>query len=78
MSVTHTRPTEPLDSDPAGDRIRFAPMVRLSKAEAFGACQALADADRLLLRSGRTSEATVLGDLFELLEQRLAWVRRSD
>jgi hypothetical protein len=78
MSMTHTRPTEPLDSDPARDRIRFAPSVLLSKAEAFGACQALADADRVLLRSGRTSEATALGDLFELLEQRLASIGRSD
>jgi hypothetical protein len=34
----------------------------------------LADADRQLLRSGRISEATALGDLFELLEQRLASV----
>jgi hypothetical protein len=78
MSMTHTRPTEPLDSDPTPDRIRFAPSVLLSKAEAFGACQALADADRALLRSGGTSEATALGDLFELLEQRLASIGWSD
>jgi hypothetical protein len=58
----------------AGDRIRFAPSVSLTKAEAFGACQALADADRVLLKSGLTSEAMALGDLFELLEQRLASV----
>lgn len=58
----------------ADDRIRFAPSVSLTKAEAFGACQALADADRILLKSGRISEATALGDLFELLEQRLASV----
>jgi hypothetical protein len=32
----------------------------------------LADADRVLLRSGLISEAAALGDLFELLEQRLA------
>jgi hypothetical protein len=78
MSVTRPRPTESLESDPARDRIRFAPTVLLSKAEAFGACQALADADRVLLRSGGTSEATALGDLFELLEQRLASVCRSE
>ncbi|HWD52367.1 MAG TPA: hypothetical protein VG412_08205 [Acidimicrobiales bacterium] len=61
----------------AGDRIRFAPSVSLTKAEAFGACQALADADRVLLKSGLTTEATALGDLFELLEQRLASVAGS-
>jgi hypothetical protein len=78
MSLTPTRPSEPLVTDPARDRIRFAPSVLLSKAEAFGACQALADADRILLRSGRIREATALGDLFELLEHRLASVHRSD
>jgi hypothetical protein len=72
MTVTHTSRTDPAGSDPARDRIRFAPSVSLSKAEAFGACQALADADRVLLKSGLISEATALGDLFELLEQRLA------
>ena len=46
--------------------------VVLSKGEVFGACQALADADRLLLRSGGKSEASALGDLFELLEARLS------
>jgi hypothetical protein len=73
MAVTQTRSTT--GADPAtSDRIRFAPSVSLTKAEAFGACQALADADRVLLKSGRISEATALGDLFELLEQRLASV----
>jgi hypothetical protein len=43
----------------------------LTKREAFGACQALADADRWLIRAGRTAEADALGDLFELLEDRL-------
>jgi hypothetical protein len=38
----------------------------------FAACQALADADRHLVRAGRLSEAGALGDLFELLEGRLA------
>ncbi|HWE68877.1 MAG TPA: hypothetical protein VG205_00870 [Acidimicrobiales bacterium] len=75
MTVTQSSP--PPSPDPGRDRIRFAPSVSLSKAEAFGACQALADADRILLRSGRITEATALGDLFELLEQRLASVRRS-
>ncbi len=57
--------------DPAG-RARFAGSVGLTKAEVFTACQALADADRLLARVGGTSEAGALGDLFELLEERLS------
>ena len=73
MAVTQTTPT-PCPHPTVGDPIRFAPSVSLTKAEAFGACQALADADRVLLKSGRLSEATALGDLFELLEQRLASV----
>jgi hypothetical protein len=60
---------------PDGDRpaaaARFEPSVGLTKREAFGACQALADADRWLIRAGRTAEADALGDLFELLEDRL-------
>jgi hypothetical protein len=52
--------------------LAFPPAVLLSKAEVFGACQALADADRMLLRCGGTREAEALGDLFELLERRLA------
>ena len=32
-------------------RVRFAPVVRLSKEEVFAACQALADADRCLVTS---------------------------
>ncbi len=72
MAVTQTSSIPPSDSVAAGDRIRFAPSISLTKAEAFGACQALADADRVLLRSGLISEAAALGDLFELLEQRLA------
>ncbi len=56
----------------ASDPVSFAESVVLSKGEVFGACQALADADRLLLRNGAMSEASALGDLFELLEARLA------
>ena len=51
--------------------VRFQDSVSLSKGEVFGACQALADADRLLVRTGGRSEASALGDLFELLESRL-------
>ncbi len=57
---------------PGAEPVRFGDSVVLSKGEVFGACQALADADRLLLRGGGKSEASALGDLFELLEARLA------
>jgi hypothetical protein len=57
---------------PASGPVRFEDSVVLSKGEVFGACQALADADRLLLRSGGESEASALGDLFDLLEARLS------
>ncbi len=50
---------------------RFTASVRLSKDEVFSACQALADADRCLVRTGRLGEADALGDLFLLLEERL-------
>ena len=45
--------------------------MRLSKREVFSACQALADADRCLVRAGRLREAGALADLFQLLEARL-------
>jgi hypothetical protein len=54
-----------------GGAVRFAPEVVLSKEEVFGACQALADAGRLLVRSGGAAEADVLCALFTLLEDRL-------
>ncbi|HXA31002.1 MAG TPA: hypothetical protein VNV87_01990 [Acidimicrobiales bacterium] len=57
---------------PGSEPVRFEDSVVLSKREVFGACQALADADRSLLRSGAKSEASALGDLFELLEARLS------
>lgn len=74
--------TTPPSADPAGatvgeaapagpDAVRFQDSVVLSKGEVFGACQALADADRLLLKAGGKSEASALGDLFDLLEARL-------
>jgi hypothetical protein len=49
----------------------FCARVHLTKGEAFDACQALADADRVLVAAGGTAEADALGDLFELLEDRL-------
>jgi hypothetical protein len=51
--------------------VHFGVRVVLSKEEAFGACQALADAGRLLVRAGGHEEADSLGSLFELLEERL-------
>jgi len=47
------------------------PRVHLTKREAFEACQTLADADRVLVAAGATAEAGALGDLFELLEDRM-------
>lgn len=45
--------------------------VHLTKQEVFEACQALADADPALLAAGCLDQARALGDLFELLEDRL-------
>jgi hypothetical protein len=52
-------------------RARFVTVVRLNKEEVFAACQALADADRCLVRTGHHREANALGDLFERFESRL-------
>lgn len=68
---TNLEPSTQGGPEPDGS-IRFQDSVVLSKGEVFGACQALADADRLLLKSGAKSEASALGDLFELLEARLS------
>jgi hypothetical protein len=54
-----------------GERVRFSTAVVLSKREAFEACQACAEAERALLRSGRAAEAGRLAALFELIEARL-------
>lgn len=50
---------------------RLLVRVHLTKVEVFEACQALADADPVLVAAGRLDEARALGDLFELLEDRL-------
>jgi hypothetical protein len=52
---------------PAGFLVR----AHLTKVEVFEACQALADADPVLVAAGRLDEARALGDLFELLEDRM-------
>jgi hypothetical protein len=49
--------------------------VQLTKREVFEACQALADADPVLVGAGGVDEARALGDLFELLEDRLTGSR---
>ena len=69
----HTgRPSGPRPRRPAaGAAVRFGTEVVLTKEEAFGACQALADAGGVLVRSGRAAEADTLGSLFALLEERL-------
>ena len=54
--------------------VHFGVRVVLSKEETFDACQALADAGRVLVRSGGFTEADMLGSLFELLEERLVAV----
>ena len=79
-SLRPSRPARPATGmrrrpvGPAAGPVAFGTTVLLTKAEVFGACQALADADRALLRAGGTAEAAALGDLFELLEQRLSVV----
>ena len=57
---------------PDGARVAFGPRVVLTKEEAFGACQALADAGRALVRSGGSVEADSLCSLLVLLEERLS------
>jgi hypothetical protein len=53
------------------DVVRFAPVVILTKREAFEACQVCADVERALLRAGRPVEAARAASLFELVESRL-------
>ena len=65
-------------TSPEGTTARFAARVWLTKTEVFAACQALADADRVLTRSGRHREARALGTLFELFEDRLSGARQPD
>jgi hypothetical protein len=64
------------DRAPRFSRVCFGSSVRLTAPEVFDACQALADADRFLVRAGRLAEAGALGDLFELLEDRLTSAER--
>jgi hypothetical protein len=52
--------------------LRFASVLVLTKREAFELCEACAEAERALLRSGRATEAARMAALFELAEGRLA------
>lgn len=54
-----------------GARVSFSTAVVLTKREAFDACEACAEAERALLRTGRAAEAGRLAALFELIEARL-------
>jgi hypothetical protein len=54
-----------------GERVSFSTAVVLTKREAFDACEACAEAERALLRTGRAAEAGRLAALFELIEARL-------
>jgi len=51
--------------------VQMARAVYLAKHEAFEACEALALAERALLRAGRPAEAASVAALFETLEARL-------
>jgi hypothetical protein len=50
---------------------RFAATIVLTKREAFGLCEVIAAAERLLLRSGNAPEAARLAAAFELVEAKL-------
>jgi hypothetical protein len=54
-----------------GERVTFSTAVVLTKRDAFDACEACAEAERALLRTGRAAEAGRLAALFELIEARL-------
>jgi len=69
--VVPSPPTVPVSDRRRPRPVHFGVRVILSKEEAFGACQALADAGRLLVRAGGLEEADSLGSLFELLEERM-------
>jgi hypothetical protein len=51
--------------------VRFASVLVFSKREAFELCEACAEAERALLRSGRAAEAARMAALFELAEGRM-------
>lgn len=71
MTVTEPTTTGPAGAASAGGVAVIRPGVHLSKQEVFDACQALADADHELVAAGASDAARALGDLFELLEDRM-------
>lgn len=56
---------------PTPHPVRLAGEVVLAKREVFAACQALADLGAWAVRVGAQEEARRLGELFDLLEDRL-------
>jgi hypothetical protein len=70
-SPAPTAPPNPPPATTIEPAATFRPVVCLTKREVFDACQALADADRVLVAAGTTDEAGALADLFELLEDRM-------
>jgi hypothetical protein len=70
MTVTESTTTDRTRT-PSEHTATFRQGVYLTKREVFEACQALADADRVLVAVGTTDESGALGDLFELLEDRM-------
>lgn len=49
----------------------FSTTVVFTKREAFACCEAMATAERVLVRSGHHHEAALIAAAFELLEARL-------
>ena len=61
-----------LRRDLAGAHVRFRSSITLTKDEAFLVCQTCADAQDHLVACGRLTQASRLGDLLDLIEDRLA------
>jgi len=61
----------PVAGAPGRTSVRFATVLVLSKRDAFELCEACADAERALLRTGHAAEAARMAALFELVEGRL-------
>jgi hypothetical protein len=51
--------------------VRIVPVITLEADEVFDVLEACASAERVLLRLGIRREARLLGDAFELLEDRV-------
>ena len=64
--------TEPWPGAEPMRRPPFMTAIVLTKREAFSVCEAVADAERVLLRCGRAPEAARLAAVFEMVEDRLS------